>query len=226
LYGRSRPSVRLDAEHIQRDGLAVSRNNAISTHNAVLLPAGDDFAGQQKQRSIRVIDQSELIDPCAALRNRERTFAPYSIVIRPRPHQARRLTRLRYGHLPGADSFIERQKSAGVEGLVGNHRKDGQITLPDCGQDLIDRLSPFACEAGEQSQSGYNHTGQAHNPFLVETRESLRLETVCCSLFVQRTVILQVLARTLILYEKTRAAEFGFTKGEFCELLEEVAAGT
>jgi RNA polymerase sigma-70 factor, ECF subfamily len=29
----------------------------------------------------------------------------------------------------------------------------------------------------------------------------------------------------LILYEKTRAAEFGFSRGESCELLEEVAAG-
>jgi len=66
------PASRLDAEDIQVNRIASRRHDAVLGDYAVLLAAGNDFAGQQKQGFIGIIHQYQRVYLVSAIELRLR----------------------------------------------------------------------------------------------------------------------------------------------------------
>jgi hypothetical protein len=52
----------LDAKDVEREGFGADRDDAVLADDAILLAAADEFAGEEKKRTLAAIDENELID--------------------------------------------------------------------------------------------------------------------------------------------------------------------
>jgi len=118
LLAASHPAPRLDAEDAEIDGIALGRHDAIFADHAILLAAGNDFAGEKQQRPLGVVDQHQLVH-LGALR-----FGMQHGRSMP-PDQAVNVAILGDNHFAAAQPFIEGEKFAGGVRLRGNHGKYG-----------------------------------------------------------------------------------------------------
>jgi hypothetical protein len=136
------PTVRFDAEDAQRDGLAMSRDDAVFADNAVLFTAGNNFAGEQQQWAVRVVDKGKLIDACGARRegDREGSLAPDAIAqSSARTHQTSALARLCDYDFARANALIKSEEGSSVVRSRRNDREHSQVALRGWWQHLVAR---------------------------------------------------------------------------------------
>ena len=90
------PASGFHAEHTKIHRIAFRRNNAIFPNHAVLLAAGNNLAGQQQQRTLRVVDQHQPVHLGV--------FAP-DRRCKPPPHQPANISILGHHHFSGSQSL-------------------------------------------------------------------------------------------------------------------------
>ncbi len=116
------PAAMFDTKDVERQRRRADGHDAVLADDAVLLSAGNDFAGQENERALAAIDQDELIYLRA-----DREVRRDAAVAR----AAHVVALLGDDRIARSQRFIERREIAGVCVLRRDHGEDREILVRD-----------------------------------------------------------------------------------------------